>query len=82
MNFTVEKDPGTILYVLSQILDTCINGITRVIGDALKNIYPEEPRGRMAHHLNTLVALVCGIEGVSPFPESLAARNAARYHEG
>lgn len=28
MNFTVEKDPGTIPYVLSQILDTCINGIT------------------------------------------------------
>ncbi len=28
MDFTVEKDPGTIPYVLSQILDTCINGIT------------------------------------------------------
>jgi hypothetical protein len=24
----------------------------RVIGDALKKSYPEEPRGRMAHHLN------------------------------
>jgi len=35
----------------------------RVIGDALKKSYPEEPRGRMAHHLNTLVALVCGIVG-------------------
>ena len=28
MDFTIEKDPGTIPYVLSQILDTCINGIT------------------------------------------------------
>jgi len=28
MNFSVEKDPGTIPYVLSQILDTCVNGIT------------------------------------------------------
>lgn len=28
MEFTVEKDPGMIPYVLSQILDTCINGIT------------------------------------------------------
>ena len=28
MDFRVEKDPGTIPYVLSQILDTCINGIT------------------------------------------------------
>ena len=28
MEFTVEKDPGTIPFVLSQILDTCINGIT------------------------------------------------------
>lgn len=28
MEFTVEKDPGTIPFVLSQILDTCVNGIT------------------------------------------------------
>jgi PAS domain S-box-containing protein len=28
MDFTVEKDPGMIPFVLSQILDTCINGIT------------------------------------------------------
>jgi PAS domain S-box-containing protein len=28
MEFTVDKDPGTIPYVLSQILDTCVNGIT------------------------------------------------------
>jgi PAS domain S-box-containing protein len=28
MQFTVEKDPGTIPFVLSQILDTCVNGIT------------------------------------------------------
>ncbi len=28
MEFTVEKDSGAIPYVLSQILDTCINGIT------------------------------------------------------
>jgi PAS domain S-box-containing protein len=28
VEFTVEKDPGTIPFVLSQILDTCINGIT------------------------------------------------------
>lgn len=28
MDFTVAKDPGLIPFVLSQILDTCINGIT------------------------------------------------------
>jgi PAS domain S-box-containing protein len=28
MEFNVEKDPGMIPFVLSQILDTCINGIT------------------------------------------------------
>ena len=28
MDFTVEKDPGIIPFVLSQILDTCVNGIT------------------------------------------------------
>ena len=28
MDFTVEKDPGMIPFVLSQILDTCVNGIT------------------------------------------------------
>ena len=28
MEFKVEKDPGTIPFVLSQILDTCVNGIT------------------------------------------------------
>lgn len=28
MEFTVEKDPGLIPFVLSQILDTCVNGIT------------------------------------------------------
>ncbi len=28
MEFTVEKDPGIIPFVLSQILDTCVNGIT------------------------------------------------------
>ncbi|MBK1700005.1 PAS domain-containing protein [Thiococcus pfennigii] len=28
MEFTVEKDAGTIPFVLSQILDTCVNGIT------------------------------------------------------
>ncbi|HSQ08888.1 MAG TPA: PAS domain-containing protein [Chromatiaceae bacterium] len=28
MEFTAEKDEGTIPFVLSQILDTCINGIT------------------------------------------------------
>lgn len=28
MDFTVEKDPGTIPFVLSQILDTCVNGVT------------------------------------------------------
>jgi len=28
LTFSVEKDPGTIPYVLSQILDTCVNGIT------------------------------------------------------
>jgi PAS domain S-box-containing protein len=28
MDFTVEKDPGLIPFVLSQILDTCVNGIT------------------------------------------------------
>jgi PAS domain S-box-containing protein len=28
MELTIDKDPGTIPYVLSQILDTCVNGIT------------------------------------------------------
>lgn len=28
MDFTVEKDQGTIPYVLSQILDTVVNGVT------------------------------------------------------
>jgi PAS domain S-box-containing protein len=28
MEFTVEKDPSTIPFVLDQILDTCVNGIT------------------------------------------------------
>lgn len=28
MEFDVAKDPGTIPFVLSQILDTCVNGIT------------------------------------------------------
>lgn len=28
MEFAIDKDPSTIPYVLSQILDTCINGIT------------------------------------------------------
>lgn len=28
MEFTVEKDPGIIPFVLSQILDACVNGIT------------------------------------------------------
>lgn len=28
MNLDLEKDPGVIPFVLSQILDTCVNGIT------------------------------------------------------
>ena len=28
MDFNVEKDPSTIPFVLDQILDTCVNGIT------------------------------------------------------
>lgn len=28
MDFTAEKDEGTIPFVLSQILDTCVNGVT------------------------------------------------------
>ena len=28
MEFMAEKDEGTIPFVLSQILDTCVNGIT------------------------------------------------------
>jgi PAS domain S-box-containing protein len=28
MELTIDKDPGTIPFVLSQILDTCVNGIT------------------------------------------------------
>jgi len=28
MEFTAEKDAGTIPFVLSQILDTCVNGVT------------------------------------------------------
>lgn len=28
MDFSVQKDPGIIPFVLSQILDTCVNGVT------------------------------------------------------
>lgn len=35
----------------------------RTIWQALKTMYPEEPRGQVARHLNTLVALICGIVG-------------------
>ncbi len=33
------------------------------IRQALKTMYPEEPRGQIARHLNTLVAMICGIVG-------------------
>lgn len=33
------------------------------IRQALKTMYPQEPRGHLARHLNTLVALICGIVG-------------------
>lgn len=35
----------------------------RAIREALKNTYPEEPRGNHARHLNTLAALISGIVG-------------------
>jgi hypothetical protein len=35
----------------------------RAIGQMLKMMYPQEPRGQVARHLNTLVALICGIVG-------------------
>ena len=49
MDFTVEKDPGTIPYVLSQILDTCINGITLSDPDQPDNpiVYANEAFERM-----------------------------------
>lgn len=35
----------------------------RAIREALKQGYPDEPRGRMAHHLTTLAAFISGIVG-------------------
>ena len=35
----------------------------RAIREALKQCYPGEPRGRMAHHLSTLAAFINGIVG-------------------
>ena len=35
----------------------------RAIREALKNTYPEEPRGNHARHLNTLAGLISGIVG-------------------
>ena len=35
----------------------------RTIWQALKTMYPEEPRAQVARHLNTLVSLICGIVG-------------------
>lgn len=35
----------------------------RAIREALQNIYPEEPRGNQARHLNTLAGLISGLVG-------------------
>jgi hypothetical protein len=35
----------------------------RAVRDALKQLYPTEPKGNLARHLNTLAALVSGIVG-------------------
>lgn len=35
----------------------------RAIRDALKKMYPKEPKGNLARHLNTLAALISGIVG-------------------
>ena len=35
----------------------------RAIREALKQCYPDEPRGRLAHHLTTLAAFISGIVG-------------------
>lgn len=35
----------------------------RAIKRALKQLYPKEPTGNLARHLNTLAALVSGIVG-------------------
>ncbi len=35
----------------------------RAVRDALKQLYPREPQGNLARHLNTLAALVSGIVG-------------------
>jgi hypothetical protein len=35
----------------------------RAIREALKQGYPDEPKGRMAHHLPTLAAFISGIVG-------------------
>lgn len=35
--------------------------VHRAVQTALKQLYPEEPRGNLARHLNTLVGLVVGI---------------------
>lgn len=35
--------------------------VHRAVQTALKHLYPEEPRGNLARHLNTLVSLITGI---------------------
>lgn len=53
MDFTVEKDPGIIPFVLSQILDTCVNGIT--LSD------PDQPDNPIVY-ANKAFELVTGYE--------------------
>ncbi len=53
MEFTAEKDPGTIPYVLSQILDTCVNGIT--LSD------PDQPDNPIVY-ANAAFELITGYE--------------------
>ena len=53
MDFIVEKDAGTIPYVLSQILDTCVNGIT--LSD------PDQPDNPIVY-ANAAFELITGYE--------------------
>jgi PAS domain S-box-containing protein len=67
MDFTAEKDPGLIPYVLSQILDTVVNGIT--LSD------PDQPDNPIIY-ANAAFELITGYER-----EEIIGRN-CRFLQG
>jgi PAS domain S-box-containing protein len=67
MEFTAEKDPGLIPYVLSQILDTVVNGIT--LSD------PDQPDNPIVY-ANAAFELITGYER-----EEIIGRN-CRFLQG